>query len=85
LFAVADVYDALTSDRPYHAAISYEQAAAVIWAGLGSQFAPTAVAAFFAVPRAALEAVASRWHDVAGAALPAEGDRGFPDTDKGFV
>ncbi len=65
LFAVADVYDALTSDRPYHAASTYEQAAAEIWAGLGSHFAPTAVAAFFAVPRAELEAVASRWKDVA--------------------
>lgn len=85
LFAVADVYDALTSDRPYHAASSYEQAATVIWAGLGSQFAPTAVAAFFAVPRAALEAVASRWHDVASAALPTAGDRGFPDMGKGFA
>lgn len=65
LFAVADVYDALTSDRPYHAASTYEQAAAEIWAGLGSHFAPTAVAAFFAVPREDLEAVASRWRDVA--------------------
>lgn len=65
LFAVADVYDALTSDRPYHVARTYEQAAAEIWAGLGSHFAPTAVAAFFAVPRNKLEAVASRWNDLA--------------------
>ncbi|MHB0964125.1 MAG: HD-GYP domain-containing protein [Gemmatimonadaceae bacterium] len=65
LFAVADVYDALTSDRPYHAASGYEQAAAEIWAGLGSHFAPTAVAAFLAVPREALEAIASRWKDIA--------------------
>ena len=65
LFAVADVYDALTSDRPYHVARTYEQAAAEIWDGLGSHFAPTAVAAFFAVPRNKLEAVASRWNDVA--------------------
>lgn len=65
LFAVADVYDALTSDRPYRAASCYEQAAAEIMAGLGSHFAPTAVAAFFAVPREKLEAVASRWQDVA--------------------
>jgi putative nucleotidyltransferase with HDIG domain len=72
LFAVADVYDALTSDRPYHAASTYEQAAAEIWAGLGSHFAPTAVAAFFAVPRAALESVAGRWHDVEGAASPSD-------------
>jgi HD-GYP domain-containing protein (c-di-GMP phosphodiesterase class II) len=55
----------LTSDRPYHAAGTYEQAAAEIWAGLGSHFAPTAIAAFFAVPREELEAVASRWKDVA--------------------
>lgn len=65
LFAVADVYDALTSDRPYHAAMPYEQAAAEIRAGDGSQFDPVVVAAFLAVPRADLEAIVSRWKDVA--------------------
>lgn len=69
LFAVADAYDALTSDRPYRAASVYEHAAAEIMAGLGSHFAPTAVAAFFAVPREKLEAVASRWKDVEVASL----------------
>ena len=84
LFAVADVYDALTSDRPYHASISYEAAAAVIADGLGSQFAPTAVAAFFAVPRETLEAVAGRWHDVSSDASPTDRDQGIPDGDTGF-
>ena len=83
LFAVADVYDALTSDRPYHAAISYEQAAAVIMDGMGSHFAPTAVAAFFAVPRATLEAVAGRWYDVAHAVSRADRSQGVSDTNKG--
>lgn len=63
LFAVADVHDALTSNRPYRAASVYEQAAAIM-AGLGSHFTPTVVAAFFAVPREELEAVASRWKEV---------------------
>jgi putative nucleotidyltransferase with HDIG domain len=85
LFAVADVYDALTSDRPYHAAISYEKAAEVILDGLGTHFAPTAVAAFFAVPRETLEAVARRWHDVARADSPTDRDQGIPDMDTGFT
>lgn len=73
LFAVADVYDALTSDRPYHAAVGYEEAAQEIRAGQGTHFAPAAVAAFLAVPREALEAVANRWHDVASGAAPMDG------------
>ena len=65
LFAVADVYDALTSDRPYHAAMTYEQAAAEIRDGDGSHLDPAVVAAFLAVPRADLEAITSLWKDVA--------------------
>ena len=38
--AVADVFDALTSDRVYKAAMPVEQAVAIIREGAGSQFCP---------------------------------------------
>jgi putative nucleotidyltransferase with HDIG domain len=50
LFAVADVFDALTSDRPYRRAVSYEEARAVIEKECGKHFDPAAVEAFLQVP-----------------------------------
>jgi hypothetical protein len=44
--AVADVFDALTSNRVYKAAMPVEQAVAIIREGAGSQFCPRVVAAF---------------------------------------
>ncbi len=44
--AVADVFDALTSERPYKRAWSLEEARAAIIEGSGSQFDPDCVAAF---------------------------------------
>lgn len=49
LFAIADVFDALKSDRPYHCAMSYDEAVGVIAAGSGSHFDPDAVATFLAI------------------------------------
>jgi len=40
LFAVADVFDALTSARPYKAALSYDKAISVMKEGRGSHFDP---------------------------------------------
>jgi HD-GYP domain-containing protein (c-di-GMP phosphodiesterase class II) len=50
LFAIADTFDALTSDRPYRRGQSYEIARKLIEAESGKQFDPQAVAAFLAVP-----------------------------------
>lgn len=47
IVAVADVFDALTSARPYKQAWSVEAAVAHIKDGAGSQFDPAVVAAFF--------------------------------------
>jgi putative two-component system response regulator len=44
--AVADVYDALTHDRPYRPRFSHDEAVAMIRAGRGSQFDPGVVDAF---------------------------------------
>jgi HD-GYP domain-containing protein (c-di-GMP phosphodiesterase class II) len=46
IVAVADVYDALTSKRPYKRALSHEESRVIIVSGSGSQFDPEVVAAF---------------------------------------
>jgi PAS domain S-box-containing protein/putative nucleotidyltransferase with HDIG domain len=59
IVAVADVFDALTHDRPYKPAWPVERAVARIERGAGSQFDPRVVAAFLAMP-----------HEVGAAAVP---------------
>jgi len=50
LFAIADTFDALTSDRPYRKGCLYEDARRIIEEESGKQFDPQAVAAFVAIP-----------------------------------
>ncbi len=47
IFAVVDVYDALTSDRPYRPAWPKEKALGYIRDQVGKHFEPAAVKAFF--------------------------------------
>ena len=49
VFAVADTLDALTTDRPYRAAVGWEQARAEILQAAGTQFDPTVIAAYHAI------------------------------------
>jgi diguanylate cyclase (GGDEF)-like protein len=49
IVAVADAFDAMTSDRPYRAAISHAEALAELRRCAGSQFDPAVVDAFCAV------------------------------------
>ena len=51
IFAVADAFDAMTSDRVYRGCKSYECAAAELDRHAGAQFDPRVVAAFGRVPR----------------------------------
>jgi len=51
ILAVADSYDAMTSDRPYRNAMTVEQAIREIKMHSGSQFDPGIVNAFIAVLR----------------------------------
>jgi putative nucleotidyltransferase with HDIG domain len=51
IIAVADVYDALTSDRPYRKAMSPFEARELIVKGSGTEFDPEVVEAFLAVFR----------------------------------
>ena len=46
IFALVDAFDAMTSDRPYRRAKSFEQAVDQIAAGSGTQFDPEVVGAF---------------------------------------
>ena len=50
IFTVADAFDALTTDRPYHDALSWEEAASKVAAGRGSQFDPEVADAFRRIP-----------------------------------
>ncbi|MFZ4539050.1 HD domain-containing phosphohydrolase [Propionivibrio sp.] len=60
LMAVADVYDALISLRVYKAAMTHEQAAAIIIAGRGQHFDPDITDAFIAL-QPEFRAIASRF------------------------
>jgi HD-GYP domain-containing protein (c-di-GMP phosphodiesterase class II) len=51
IFAVADAFDAIISERPYKKARNYEQAAAAILADNGKDFDPNVVKAFLRVPK----------------------------------
>ena len=48
LFAVIDTLDAITNDRPYRRALSFDEAKTTIVAATGTQFDPQAVEAFVA-------------------------------------
>jgi putative nucleotidyltransferase with HDIG domain len=49
IVGLADAWDAMTTDRPYHRALSFDEAADELRLGRGTQFAPAVVDAFFAV------------------------------------
>jgi putative nucleotidyltransferase with HDIG domain len=63
LFMVADVYDALTSQRPYKAPLSHEESTTEIAKHSESQFDPTVVATFMAIPAEELQMIAQRYQD----------------------
>jgi len=60
IFAVVDALDAMTFDRPYSKAISFEAARIEIKRCAGSHFDPQVVEAFFRVPEALLEEIRRR-------------------------
>jgi HD-GYP domain-containing protein (c-di-GMP phosphodiesterase class II) len=51
IFAVADAFDAIISERPYKKARTYEQAVAAILEDNGKDFDPNVVKAFLRVPK----------------------------------
>jgi HD-GYP domain-containing protein (c-di-GMP phosphodiesterase class II) len=50
ILAVADAFDAMTSDRPYREAMSFEEALNEIRRCTASQFDPVVVDAFLKIP-----------------------------------
>ena len=59
LFAVADAFDAMTTDRPYRSALSIDAAIAELHINSGTQFWPDAVEALLSVPKDMLEVTAA--------------------------
>lgn len=64
IIAVADVYDAMTSDRPYRKALSHEVAVSELIRGCGSQFEARMVEAFLS-------------RDPCGASTPVHAEEGL--------
>lgn len=60
IFAVADAFDAITSDRVYRRGRGYDEAVAELEAFAGRQFDPNVVAAFRRVPRDEWDAIRRR-------------------------
>lgn len=52
IFAVVDTFDAMTSDRPYRKALTYQHAREEIMRCSGSQFDPQLVECFLSIPEA---------------------------------
>lgn len=63
MFMVADVYDALTSERPYHTPASYEEAAEGIRRLSGSHFDPVVVDIFLSLAPEQLKEIAGRYQN----------------------
>jgi putative nucleotidyltransferase with HDIG domain len=59
LFAIADAFDAITTERPYRLAAPIAEARRTIAGGAGKQFDPGAVAALDALPDEVLETIQS--------------------------
>ena len=57
IFAVADAMDAITSDRPYRKARSFDQARQEILRCSGTQFDPNVVEVFLKIPN-------ELWHEL---------------------
>jgi adenylate cyclase len=62
IMAIADVYDAITSSRPYKGVLSHEKAVEIILAGRGLQFDPQLVDAFGEI-HATFHAIAEQFAD----------------------
>ncbi|MEW6593959.1 MAG: HD domain-containing phosphohydrolase [Thermodesulfobacteriota bacterium] len=62
VFAVADAYDVITSDRPYKSGLSHAEAVARIGTAAGSHFCPLVVGAFLKI-HPAFEIVRDQFRD----------------------
>jgi response regulator RpfG family c-di-GMP phosphodiesterase len=65
IFAVADSFDAITSDRPYRRASSFESGLQIIRDCSGTQFDPQVVTAFFSIPAETWPSIANQQRQLA--------------------
>jgi HD-GYP domain-containing protein (c-di-GMP phosphodiesterase class II) len=65
IFAVADSFDAITSDRPYRRASSFESGRQIIRECSGTQFDPEVVSAFLSIPEKTWPAIAEDHRQIA--------------------
>jgi HD-GYP domain-containing protein (c-di-GMP phosphodiesterase class II) len=70
---VADVFDAITSNRPYRTALALEEAREEIGRGSGSHFDPAVVEAFLRVPRERLDEIHRDYENLTSDGAPAPG------------
>ena len=63
IFSVVDTFDAITSDRPYRAAQSVEEARTEIKRVSGKQFDPVLVKIFLSIPAGKLQAIRDQYPD----------------------
>ena len=63
VFAVSDVFDALTSQRPYKEPFSYEKTMDILKSGRGSHFDPDFVDVFETMSRSLYDRYAGREDD----------------------
>lgn len=64
---VADAFDAMTSDRPYRSARTFDLAMQEILRGISTQFDPVVAQAFATIPLARLQEISGCWALSAGA------------------
>jgi ribonuclease P protein subunit RPR2 len=57
IFAVADTFDALTTNRPYRKASTIAQARVIIYQASGTHFDPDVIEVFKSMPDAVLERI----------------------------
>jgi putative nucleotidyltransferase with HDIG domain len=67
---VADVFDAITSNRPYRTALALDEAREEIARGSGSHFDPAAVEAFMRIPLERLEEINRHYETLSSGSAP---------------
>ncbi|MGH9770216.1 MAG: HD domain-containing phosphohydrolase [Candidatus Acidiferrales bacterium] len=70
IFAVADTFDAMTSDRPYRRALPFEDSFKEISSQSGRQFDPEVVHVFLSIPRTILREIQRQSHSNGGIHKP---------------
>jgi HD-GYP domain-containing protein (c-di-GMP phosphodiesterase class II) len=85
IFSIADTLDAITSDRPYHRASSFESGRETIRRFSGSQFDPEVVRVFLSIPAGSWEAIAENQRHTASLAPELRRSHGTLRSDLGVL